>query len=393
MKVNRVDVTGQDSKVGPNAAGDGIDGLIIAEEGEFKSGRGRFDRASLQKIVELGNAAPRGVRKRAQHPNQCDDGLGSNVAWETNYRLDTRADNGNAIVRADLKFTEAGMKMNPKGMTPWGPYLLSEIKDNPGSFQNSIVLDYQAPKGELAEGEVPLWIPTKLKASDFVANGDATHGDSLSEEDMIGWLQEGSARRASGRIVQVLSTQLDRAFEDKSREFISARLGMFVTKYLDNRFGPEPDQPKLENEMELSEVQATLSKQSEAIETLTTQLGEVASTLKSTTEESQAALAAKTRSEEIAAICQQAGSTKAAEFIADEKLSANDVRGLLFKQLCDKGLKLEGTSAPEKKSKELSAIEAEWEENTAMLSQLYESREQFIEWACKDAGIDVPKKD
>lgn len=387
----RIDSPEQDAAVGVNSAKDGINGLIIAEEGPFKSGRGRFNLQSLERIVSLGNDADRGIRKRAQHPNASDDGLGTGVGTETNYRIDKR-ENGNHVVRADMLFSKAGMEMNPKGQTPWGPYLMSELAENPESFQNSIVLKYEEAEDELTgtdETLPPLWMPTSLRASDFVDTGDATHGDSLSEDDMISWLQDGSSRRSHVKLTAVLSTQLDRAFPDADPEVIRPKLVGFIDKYLSNRFDEYNTLSTEEINMD-QEVQAALAAQEEKFTALSESIVALTELVKGSQAKAEQALAAKSRSEEIAALCQMSGSTEAAKYIADANLSVSDVKDHLFKDLASKVTKLgedEGDVAPSAWDK----LNAEYHKNQELLSKAGWTIDSWKKAQATDRGIEIPE--
>lgn len=237
----RVGPPKQDRTVGVDRKQKAILGYVVAEEGNFKSeGRGRFNQASLAKLVELGNAHPKGLRQRFQHPTASDDGLGKHLGRASNFRLDHR--NGRSLVRADAFFDKTALKMPVSGGTPYGEYLMDLAESDPGALQTSVVVDPKKIKtdelDELGEQLPPLWMPKQLLASDFVDSGDAVHGDLLGGNlDIAEWLGTGSDRRIHANLPFVVTQFLDRGFADADRATIEARFQGFLNRYLDSRFG------------------------------------------------------------------------------------------------------------------------------------------------------------
>lgn len=204
-------------------------GYVVAQEGEFKStGRGRFNLDSLKEIVRLGNASPKGLKSRFGHPGASDDGLGKLLGRGIDYRLDKTQSNKNCV-RADLLFNKAS-RISPHGNL--AEYVMTVCETDSDAISSSLVLKTKKTFDLDREGKKtdtpPLWMPTELYASDIVDTGDAVDGLLSAEELPNGYLFKASQ-------------MLDLLFAESTREEIEARIGNFLTKYLDIRFGPKFD--------------------------------------------------------------------------------------------------------------------------------------------------------
>ena len=302
-------------------------GYVVAQEGTFKSnGRGQFTRDSLEKIVELGNDAPRGLRVRFGHPTLSDDGLGKYVGRATNFRIDEQ--NAPAKVRADLKVNATAMKEPPQGGRPLGEYVMHLAETDPGAFSSSLVLKtektYQYDENDNRTDEPPVWTPTELYASDVVDTGDAV--DDFLSADFLADLPTGRVYEATKLI--------DKQFEGQSREATEARLLGFVRRYLESRHGSPSDEE--DNEMASDNDR---SQNDERFDKIEAQLGEMSKAVLGLTETIDSDRKARLeqdakdgRAKKITALCAMVGldSAKANEFIADDTLSVEDVKDQLL---------------------------------------------------------------
>lgn len=75
-------------------------GVQVAMLGEAKGHGMELDQTTLNQIVALGNAAPRGVKARFGHPTECTPGLGTVIGYRKNFRVD------GDYVKADLHLLE-----------------------------------------------------------------------------------------------------------------------------------------------------------------------------------------------------------------------------------------------------------------------------------------------
>lgn len=231
-----------------------IGGVILAEEGPFKSeGRGEFDRKAIRSIVKMGNEKTGGLKSRFSHPTASDDGLGKHLGRMKNLRSDTvmreagTDESGKPlmkemlIVRGDLHLDQTALEEPPGGGKPLGQYVMDLAESDPDAFGTSLVLqkndeyrlDKQGKPLRDPEGNdlPPLWIPTKLHASDVVAEGDATK--AFLSADILASLPDAIVRQGC--------ELLDAQFPGQERSVIKARLSAFVDRYLNHRFGDQLD--------------------------------------------------------------------------------------------------------------------------------------------------------
>jgi hypothetical protein len=169
-----------------------VKGYVVAQCGDFKSeGRGKFNLASLAKMIELW--PKKGLKSRFRHPNLINDGLGTLLGRSVNPRID------GGKLRADLVLDPSSF-IAPGGNL--GSYILTLAGSDPDAFSSSLVLaadktyeldENGRPKCD-ANGDrcSPLWMPTKLWASDAVDTGEAVDGflgsaspdNSLKEKEL-----------------------------------------------------------------------------------------------------------------------------------------------------------------------------------------------------------------
>lgn len=231
-----------------------INGVILAEEGPFKSeGRGEFDRKAIRAIVKLAGERKGGLKSRWTHPGLSSDGLGKHLGRVKNVRSDTvlrevgKDDSGAPLMkevlvaRGDLHFDQTALEEPVGGGKPLGIYVMDLAESDPDAFGTSLVLKAEQAyrldsqkrplKDEKTGKELPpLWMPTELHASDVVDTGDATN--SFLSADILAGLPDAIVRQGC----ELLDTQ----FAGQPREVVSARLAAFVERYLSYRYG-EPE--------------------------------------------------------------------------------------------------------------------------------------------------------
>jgi uncharacterized protein YidB (DUF937 family) len=155
-----------------------IRGYVVAEAGDFKTGRGKFDRDSLSAIVNIINAAPDGVT--ANYGHQTD--AGSSDALDAFLGRSKNAYVDGDKVRADMHLDPVAFLSHNGGVSR-GERLMQRAKSDPASFASSLVV--AADKERKGNGP-PLWKPLAIMSSDVVSVGDAVHGGILSADDTEG---------------------------------------------------------------------------------------------------------------------------------------------------------------------------------------------------------------
>lgn len=210
-------------------------GYVVAQKGRFKTdGRGEFNDDSLQRIVALMASKPAGTKSRFTHPGMSSDGLGSFLGRAKNPRLDGDR------VRADLHLDPTSFK-TPNGNL--GQYVLDLAESDPDALSSSLVLRSEkiytldekgrTKKDDNGEEIPPIWLPTKINASDIVDTGDAVDGllsAGINVEGLpLAELWQGSKL-------------LNNLFRGQTREVVAARLAGFMQRYLDLHF-PVEEQP------------------------------------------------------------------------------------------------------------------------------------------------------
>lgn len=233
-----------------------INGVILAEEGPFKSeGRGEFDRKAIRTIVSLAKERPGGLKSRWTHPGLSSDGLGKFLGRYKNVRSDTllrdagKDADGKAlmkemlIARGDLHLDKTALEPAPEGGNkPLGVYVMDLAESDPDAFGTSLVLQANREmrldkegrplKDDKGDDLPPLWIPTVLHANDIVDEGDATN--SFLSADILASLPDAIVRQGC--------ELLDAQFNGQAREVVQARLSAFMDRYLAYRFGDEAEQ-------------------------------------------------------------------------------------------------------------------------------------------------------
>lgn len=140
-------------------------GVQVAMLGEAKGHGFELDDVTLDKIVELGNANPNGIKVRFGHPSMCTPALGTFLGVRKNFRRDGQ------YVRADLHMSKAA---DPdKAM-----HVLNMAEHEPAHIGNSVVInadleerlssDGSPMKDEDGHDLMPLVRPYELLAVDVV---------------------------------------------------------------------------------------------------------------------------------------------------------------------------------------------------------------------------------
>jgi hypothetical protein len=140
-------------------------GVQVAMLGEAKGHGFELDDMSLDKIVELGNAKPEGIKVRFGHPSMCSPALGTFLGVRKNFRRDGE------YVRADLYMSEAADASKAE-------HVLKMAKYEPAHIGNSVVINAELEERLDANGSVmkdedgddmmPVVRPYELLAVDVV---------------------------------------------------------------------------------------------------------------------------------------------------------------------------------------------------------------------------------
>lgn len=179
--------------VGVDRENNVIKGYIVAQRGQFKTGRGEFSDQSLAAIAKLMNASG-GVPSNYGH--QQDPGSSATLDAFIGVAKNARVDGDK--VRADLHLSPVAMLPDSTGHSR-GERLMLRAESAPGSFGSSLVLmadkqfrlDNRGHRKTDQQGNVlaPIWMPTAISGSDVVAIGDATNGflasDAPDESDEL----------------------------------------------------------------------------------------------------------------------------------------------------------------------------------------------------------------
>jgi hypothetical protein len=165
------------SPVGVDDEGKVINGYVVAELGAFKTGRGTFDRNSLQTIADLINGSPDGVIVNYGHHENVGspEALDAFLGRAKNARVDGER------VRADMHLNPVAFMSHTGGVSR-GERLMQRAKSDPSSLATS--LRVAVDKVRNGSGP-PIWKPLAIQSSDVVYIGDAVHTGLLSAtEDM-----------------------------------------------------------------------------------------------------------------------------------------------------------------------------------------------------------------
>jgi hypothetical protein len=249
----RANVTGK--AIGVDRENNTINGVILAEEGPFKSeGRGEFDRKAIRSIVKMANEKPGGLKSRWTHPGLSSDGLGKFLGRYKDVRSDTvlrdagQDENGKQLMK-EVLVARGNLKLDPTALEPspesggksYGQYIMDLAESDPDAFGTSLVLqvnqeyrlDKQGKPLKDAKGDdlPPLWIPTVLHANDIVDEGDATN--SFLSADILAGLPDAIVRQGC--------ELLDAQFAGQTREVVEARCSAFLNRYLAYHFGDDEE--------------------------------------------------------------------------------------------------------------------------------------------------------
>jgi len=205
-----------------------INGVAVMTIGPALGHGFRLNEVSLANALQLGTAAPKGIKSRLSHPNACNDTTGKHLGRAINFRQD-----GNKLL-ADLQLAAASTK-SPHGNL--ADYVMTLAEEDPEAFGNSMVVEYQTeteldekkqPKRD-ANGDPlpPFAIITALKAVDVVGDPAANPGGMFSEGDDTDFAKDASALLDS--------------LEAGSPEALLSRAEVFLRAYLSHRFGDVPD--------------------------------------------------------------------------------------------------------------------------------------------------------
>ena len=141
------------------------------------------------------------------------------------------------VARGDMHIDATALDTPPDGGKPLGLYVMDLAESDPDMFGTSLVLQVNQELRRDAKGNPlkddagnelpPLWIPTKLHASDVVDEGDATN--AFLSADILAGLPDAIVRQGC--------ELLDAQFSGQTRSVIQSRLSAFVDRYLNLRFG------------------------------------------------------------------------------------------------------------------------------------------------------------
>lgn len=398
----RVASTPSDGSVGVFRNTGVIRGVIVAEAGDFKDKRGHFDRQSLERIVELGNAAgPKGIKSRLTHPGASEDGLTKHLGRKRNFRLDPDG----RRVRADLHIAKVALKEPIGGGQPLGEYVLDLAEEDPGAISSSLVLPQPTKTERMSEddGEAlpPLWMPEQLFFSDIVGEGDAVHGDLLSLDgaDRLDDFMEGSERRIPTKLAIAGTQFLDQLFPGADRDVLHQRITDWRDRYLSSRFGAAGDSIPTDEESKNmdDDTKKALDTQNTRIDDLAKNLNgkmdELSSLITNDIQARTEQVEERERAAEIAALCKQANYPDAEQLIADEQLSANDARKKVFDWRCAQNGSLgSGDGLGGENASPIDKLRAEWDEKSEQLSRAgYTDRETWVRHQCRDKNITYTK--
>lgn len=375
-----------------------IYGRVVAELGPFKSpGRGEFSMQSLEKIVELGNAEPGGLRSRFKHPSASDDGLGKYLGRDKNFRLD------GTKVRADFHIAKIAMKSPPEGGgTPYGEYVLDLASNDPGALSSSLVLNYKSEyrlhedgtrqKDAAGNPLPPVWIPSKLYAIDVVDTGDAVNdflsADNLSDNDQL---------------VRTVAGALEGYFqlETMDRAAMAARIDGFKEKFLAHHFGNEEMsadlQPVLEGQTKITEgLNALSSAFAELPKKLAAELSAAMkpAEVKPETKPQTGELSDAERTKKIVALCKSQNKSDLALGFIEEGLSIDQVKDKLLsasageRQLSGNPTGDQGEGGKTKPQKLEAQIESEWTEGAEVYAKLGIDKAKFTKNRRVELGLD-----
>ena len=165
-----------------------IRGVIVAEEGPFKSkGRGEFDAKAIREIAKIGNSKPNGLKSILSHPERAKDEILALLGRAVNYTVDTvsRVVDG---VKAEVLAARADLMFGDYAFTsPYGnlaEHVMNVVESDGDALGMSLQIDpdvsYRTDRrgrplmNEAGQPLPPLWYPRDLVGVDVVGDGDAT---------------------------------------------------------------------------------------------------------------------------------------------------------------------------------------------------------------------------
>lgn len=152
-----------------------IRGMVLAEAGPLKSGRGEFDEQALDQVAELINAAG-GVDSHLGHGHVFGQDPGTFLGVLTDAVVDRSPKP--ARIRGNLTFSKAA-SMSPSG--DLAAYVMQLADERPQSISSSLVLfadlETRPPlkRGGKNVDQLPLLRPLEVRGSDIVTRGDAVN--------------------------------------------------------------------------------------------------------------------------------------------------------------------------------------------------------------------------
>jgi len=202
-------------------------------------------------------------------------------------------------------------------------------------------------------------------------------------------LSEGPDGRIHTKLPGAVTDMLDRAFPGDDREKILSAFSGFTERYLSGRFGPTAPQPPKGTNVDEATV-AALAATNKNVETLSATVASLATSLEEDRKARKVEATSAKRSNDIAALCEQAGCATAATFIADESLSVEDVKNKLFSEMCSKAKKLSDGDSGDVTPSDYAKLEAEWKKvGEDMLSAGW-TKESWLDFECAERKIEKP---
>ena len=202
---------------GVDREGKRILGASVIELGAVNDDRPwDVDEATLESVVSIANASPKGVKARFTHPGMSNDGLGKFLGRWTNFRRD-----GNRVV-ADLNLANAAFT-SPSG--DLGTYVMNLAEEDPEAFGNSLAVkrDLKAMASTRKNGRERLRLAV-LHAVDVVDDPAATRSGMFSVD-----LSD------PRDIPEVVTQFLDANFSGATPEVIRGRLDGLLSRYFELR--------------------------------------------------------------------------------------------------------------------------------------------------------------
>lgn len=226
-----------------------IYGVSIIELGPLNAPDERpwfADETTLQQVLTLGRAFPKGVKSRLTHPNMSNDGMGRQLGRFRNWRM---SDDGQRVL-ADEHLASFAFR---GGENSIGGLVLDMAEEDPGAFGVSLAPvwdDKEMQRLRTRDGKMPMRFK-KLIAVDIVDEPAATRGGLF-----------GDAPLSIGTAPHKATHALDTLFADASEDVIRDRVSSFLNTYLASRFGGQ-DHP---SEAQMSESNKAVGLTQEALD-------------------------------------------------------------------------------------------------------------------------------